>query len=158
LRYPHDDLTDAMGEDREDLQYPKVTDFDTFTQHVKQRDGLTSMEAMTRARKENPELFRRSQGSTTTLTTKRAASPSYESLVAEQIAKGCSPNLAAQRVAQAHGYPAVYNRSRISKSEVLADGFAKRAEDLAYEEGLSLCDAMRKLRLSNPRKFERMQG
>jgi hypothetical protein len=130
LRYPTDDLTDAMGENRDDLQYPKTTDFETFTAHVKQRDGLTAMEAQTKARKENPELFRRSQGSTTTLTTKRAPSGRFESLVADEIRKGCSPTLAKQRVINLYGSTA---GSPASSTMRKAESAQSRLQERAYE-------------------------
>jgi hypothetical protein len=44
----------------------------------------------------------------------KSAPTSYEDLVSEQIAKGCSYEIAQQRVAQAHGFRAL--DTRIMKS------------------------------------------
>jgi hypothetical protein len=86
---------------------------------------------------------------------KGAASTTYEDLVSEQIAKGCSYELAQQRVAQAHGYEATRNTMYKGESR-LADRFQKRIDDL-IAEGYSGEDACRLIRKSDPVLFRAMQ-
>ena len=85
----------------------------------------------------------------------KSAPTSYEDLVGEQIAKGCSYELAQQRVAQAHGFRAM--DTRIMKSSNLAPRFNRIAKSIADELGCELTEACQIARLENPTLFKALQ-
>jgi hypothetical protein len=85
-----------------------------------------------------------------------AKSGTWEDLVGSEMRKGCNAEVAAQRVAQQHGFPALHNR-RIAKAEATADDFQKEAEFVAERDGISRTAALRKLRLENPHYFAQMR-
>ena len=86
---------------------------------------------------------------------KNSGSETFESLVSEQMAKGCSYELAQTRVANLHGYEAMSNTMYKGESR-LADRFQKRVDDLV-NEGYSGEDACRIIRKADPLLFRAMQ-
>jgi hypothetical protein len=155
LHYPEDDLTDAMGANRQ-VEQPEIsfhaggrTRFDDHVDEVKSRDGVSHLEAMRRARRERPGLFRSSQGRATIT---KSSSSTYESLVAEQMAKGCNEEVASQRVMQQYGAAAF--ASSPSPFAKRAESAESRLQDRAYEiagaTGLPMEVALRKARLEQP--------
>jgi hypothetical protein len=143
--------------------------FISRVEHIADRDGVSKTEATTRARREFPETYtdfqdhlsRRSnqpqqmvRGYHGTHVGKAAAS-SYEELVSAEIRKGCSMEIASQRVAQAHGFRAL--DSRIMKSSNLAARFQKRVDRIAEELGCDLTEACQIARRADPLLFKAMQ-
>jgi hypothetical protein len=141
--------------------------FESRIERIRSRDGVSKTEAMSRARVEHPVLFAEYQDHLARRSTSqqhvtrgwdqvgKRGSETFESLVSEQIAKGCSPSLAAQRVANLHGYEAMRNSMYKGESR-LADRFQKRVDRL-IEEGYSGTDACQIVRQSDPLLFKAMQ-
>ena len=85
----------------------------------------------------------------------------FEDLVNEQMAKGCSAEVASQRVMQLYGAAALENRA-MSKREATAtlaeDRLVKAAADIWEDNvGLDRCEALRAARKSNPGLYRRMR-
>ena len=157
LHYPEDDLTDAMNQNRQREQ-PEIsrhaggrTRFDDHVDHVKGRDGCSHLEAMSRARREKPGLFRASQGYSNGPVSKHAP-PTWESLVQAEMAKGCNAEIAGQRVLQREGSAALRSTSPFAKSEetTCAARLQKRAEEISFDTGCDMTVALRKARLERP--------
>jgi hypothetical protein len=135
--------------------------------HIRDRDGVSRTEAMSRARQEFPETYTDYQDHLSRRSTGRqhmvrghnligkSASTSYEALVAEQIAKGCNAEIAAQRVCQMYGFRAL--DSQIYKGQNIMDRWQAKVEKLADDYGLSLDDACRELRRADPLLFKALQ-
>jgi hypothetical protein len=144
---------------------PSKTSFDDRVDMVMARDQVTRSSAMTRARNEFPADYQRHQaslvaGSTRDSHARRSASQAtkaaptfYEDLVAEQMAKGCNYEMAAQRVCQAHGYDAFNNRMLAKGSQDIEARFRKIVKSLAYEHDLGLEEATRLARKRNPHLY-----
>jgi hypothetical protein len=143
--------------------------FDSRVEHIKQRDGVSKTEAMSRARVEHPVLYSEYQNWLADRSTSRqhmtrghnligkGASTTYEDLVSEQIAKGCSPELAAQRVVQLHGYEAMRNRMFTKTAEDITKRFQREVEKIMYEDGCDATEATRLARIENPTLFKALQ-
>jgi hypothetical protein len=86
---------------------------------------------------------------------KNSGSETFESLVSEQMVKGCNMEVASQRVAQLHGYEATRNSMYKGESK-LSDRFQKRVDAL-IAEGYSGEDACRIIRKADPTLFRAMQ-
>jgi len=142
--------------------------FEARVDYIKDRDGISRTQAMSRARTEFPTTYVSYQRHLASRTTrqqhmvrgwdkvgKSSASTTYEDLVSDQIAKGCSYELAQQRVAQAHGFRAL--DTRIMKSSNLADRFQRIVKRIADEDCCSLEEATRQARYENPTLFKALQ-
>jgi hypothetical protein len=135
---------------------------------IQDRESVGRDVAMTRARQRHPELYTSFQRHTAAQSTKdqaatrgfdraigKRAPDTYQDLVATEIRKGCSYELAQQRVAQAHGFRAFDHDLRKAESK-LADRFQKRVDDLV-NEGFSGEEACRIIRKADPLLFKAMQ-
>jgi hypothetical protein len=132
--------------------------FISRAEHIRRRDGVSRAESLTRGRQEFPETYTDYQDHLSRRSTSRQhmvrgwnkvgkAAPSFESLVNEQLAKGC-PNyeVAAQRVLTLHGADAWRNRSGINKAAAdLTERFQKRVDALIDEgySGTEACQIVR---------------
>jgi hypothetical protein len=153
LSYPEDDLTDAMGEDRqaEHLQvtwHGGRTKFDDRVDQVAHRDGVPKTVAMQRARKEFGADFIASQRQPIAKLAPQQQL-SHEEAVAEEIAKGFSRTLAEQRVLDQYGN--TLPRLRFAKAEaVLAaeinDCMTQEVEQVMRMEKCDRTEAMRRVR------------
>ncbi len=141
-----DDDEDAEGdedgdEDEDEVRKaapPLTHKFETAVSRIAHRDGCSKAAAMATARRENPTLFGDYQQSglvgnaansgqpLTTFDMEKSAL-SFGDLVAAEIRKGCSPVVAAQRVAYAHPELA---RSAITKAAGRAEFMAKCDETM----------------------------
>jgi hypothetical protein len=144
--------------------------FESRVDHIQHRDGISKHLAMSRARVEHPvaytdyqdHLARRSTSQQHmvrghNLIAKSAASTTYEDLVSEQIAKGCSPELAAQRVVNLHGYRALDTRMFTETAEDITKRFQREVEKIMYEDGCDATEATRLARIENPTLFKALQ-
>jgi hypothetical protein len=130
--------------------------FEALTEKLANDQGIPKSEAMSLARSQYPDVYAHYVGSATF----KAAPTTFEGLVAEQMAKGCTREVAAQRVAQLHGYAALDHRD-MSKREAVAtlaeDELLKRAGTLLEDDpALSRTDALRKARQDHPSLYRRM--
>jgi hypothetical protein len=165
LSYPEDDLTDAMGEDRQ-AENPQVTwhggrtRFDDRVDQVARRDGVPKTVAMQRARKEFGPDYEASQRQPISAA-KRAPEPlTDESAVAAQISKGCSDIVAAQRVLAQYGN--TLPRSDFAKSATavaaeVQNRMASEIEQCMRLEKVDRTTAMRKVRLRHPELYDAYQ-
>ncbi len=149
-------MADAMGEHRQREQ-PEVTRhasgrtrFDDHVDDIKERDGVSHLEAMSRARKERPGLFRDSQGLGQVY---KNAPSSYEDMVSnEMITKGVVRQVAEQRLINTYGsalpLPAVATLSK--RAESAECRLQHRAYEIADATGLPMEVALRKARQERP--------
>jgi hypothetical protein len=135
----------------------RPTHFDRIVRHIKQRDSVSSHEAMTRARIERPRAYRafqraHAESPTSEQWTRRGyrgsyfgkgAASSYEALVSEQMAKGVNMEVAGQRVAQAHGFRAFDNQ--MFKGETVVGHFERKVNALIRKgyDGTTACRLVR---------------
>jgi hypothetical protein len=149
---------------------PSRTAFDQKVDEVMARDGTSRHIAMATARNEFPREFtahqnslsegptrnqhaRRSSGQAT-----KSAPTYYEDLVAEQMAKGCSMEMAKVRVALLHGYDAQRMPSLMRKGADLGERFQRIVKRLAFENDISMEDATRLARHRNPHLYKAMNS
>jgi hypothetical protein len=137
--------------------------FDARVDLVAERDGVSRNEAMSRARQEFPESYadyqmwlaeqptnqqhiRRSWGNDSRAA--KGAATTYEDLVAQEMRKGCNYEIAGQRVMQTHGSAALRSRALGPRSDParITKRLTQRIDELRAD-GLSGCEALRKLRL-----------
>jgi hypothetical protein len=132
--------------------------FEAMVERISNDKGIPKSEAMARARQQYPELYRNYVGSADYL---KAAPGSFEALVSEQMAKGCSTyEQAAQRVVQQHGYRAFDSRDmskREAVSVVAESELMSKANDIWRDDPtLTRTDALRAARQDHPALYKRM--
>jgi hypothetical protein len=149
----------------------KQSKFEALVDHVAQRDNVPKHIAMQTARHQYPQSYTTYQRQLSDRSSRRqamargyhlmaaksAASTTYEDLVSEQIAKGCSPELAAQRVVQLHGNRALDTRMFTKTAEDITKRFQREVEKIMYEDGCDATEATRLARIENPLLFKAMQ-
>jgi hypothetical protein len=119
---------------------------------IKQTHGIPATTAMAYARQQDPTGYAAFQGRNGV---SKAAPSTFEGLVQEQMMKGCTREVAAQRVANLHGYPVLRNRS-LSKGEatsVLAENQLLQKAESIFQEGGDRCEALRRARKASPRLY-----
>src|SRR5215212_1516165 len=112
-----------------------VLEFDDTVASIRSRDSCSRVQAMAKARRENPEGF-----------AAYAHGPigeDFATLVEKEIRKGCAPNVAAQRVALQH--PAVATEIGKGVSVAMTD-FALAVDRTVIEKKLSRTAAMSEVR------------
>jgi hypothetical protein len=124
----------------------KATKFQSMVDLTAREQGVSKTEAARRVRQEYPDIAHGYDDLT---------SKSYNSLVQAEIAKGCSPVVAAQRVC--HLYPDAA-QSAISKSaDSDAARFMKVVIDIMQRDRCSRTEAMTKARREDPARFAKYQ-
>ena len=155
----------------------KLHRFISRANFIKERDGISRAESLTRARQEHPTLYTDYQRHLASRTTRqqhmvrgwdkvgKAAPDTFEDLVATEIRKGCPPDgrVAAQRVAQQFGFRC-FDHELFKGESKLTERFEKRVNAL-IAEGYTGEDACRLVRQADPllykamcRSFERLRG
>jgi hypothetical protein len=149
---------------------PTKTAFDGKVDAVMARDGTSRHIAMATARNEFPREFTDHQNSLSSAPTRsqharrssgqatKSAPTYYEDLVAEQMSKGCTMEMAKVRVAQLHGYDAQRMPSLMRKGADLSDRFDRIVKNIASSEYLPLEEATREARLRNPALYKAMRS
>jgi hypothetical protein len=125
--------------------------FERLINDIKNERGVPGSQAAHIARSEFPDVFREYQDSKKPIFGKRAPD-----LVGAEMAKGCTREVAMQRVAQLHGYPA-FAGTLAKAADAEADFIAAAAEMQERDPSLDACSALRKARLSNPALYKRLQ-
>jgi hypothetical protein len=122
--------------------------FEALTDKIKNDQGCPQSEAMAIARQQFPDVYRSFQRfSNSDSTAKRAPS-----LVEAEMMKGCSREVALQRVAQLHGFRAFDTPDRLNKRADDAEyDLITKANEVWADSDLSRCEALRETRLANPR-------
>ena len=81
----------------------------------------------------------------------KRSQPSFEDMVSAEMAKGCTQEVAAQRVVNAHGYKALAKRTNFAKGvQSVQDTFHDAAAEIYQNEGLSGCELARWIRAPCP--------
>jgi hypothetical protein len=123
----------------------RVTDFEQTVAEIQKRDACTATEAMAKARKENAAGFANYQANET--------NADFDSLVAAEIAKGCAPSVAAQRVGLKYPNAAA---AMIAKKD--KHPFEKLVDAIMEQDGVTRSVAMSRARKQEPVKFAHYQG
>jgi hypothetical protein len=147
--------------------------FTALSEKIAREENVSKTEAQSRARTRFPDVYRSYQdylaGSSAQeqQSSRNAYRASYskrapvtaEDYIAAEIRKGFSPEMAAQRVAQLHGFRAFDRVDAITKrSNDTAAMFEWTAEHHWCDDAsLSRTDALRKARLENRKLFRRYQ-
>jgi hypothetical protein len=141
--------------------------FDDKIDFVKDRDGVTKSVAMQRARLEFPDTWQAYQASLAgssaqeqyaaragrgTTVGKRAPS-----LIEAEMMKGCSREVAAQRVAQQHGFRAFDQSTSIRKRADLTYEFQSRVDEIMRKDRVDACEATRRARQEDWELYAAMQ-
>jgi hypothetical protein len=133
---------DDEDDDEEDSKVKKRHRFEAFVDRIAREEKVPRTTAMTRARQQYPELYASYQR-------ERNVSKSYADLVQAEISKGCSPVVAAQRVAML--YP---DAARASMAKARHDV----ADFMEAEHNCPRTVAMSEIRKRYPDAFERLQN
>jgi hypothetical protein len=150
---------------------PARTSFDEHVDAIVERDGISRMLALSRARIEqaaayrafqqfsseeptSAQAMRRDRGITT-----KAAPPTWEDHIATELAKG-APNeeVAGQRVLQQHGSSALRHRMIQKRGPSVSRTFAKAATEIMYADGVDRCEALRRLRKERPDWYDALNA
>jgi hypothetical protein len=144
-----DELPDLPDPNEPDDQQPnknKTHKFQTVTARIAAARNLPKAQAQVVARLENPELYADYQRS--------GVAKSYNDLVAAEIAKGCNPTVARQRVDYAYPQAA---RASIAKS-ASASEFMASVDEIKKAHNCSRTEAMALARREHPEEFARFQN
>jgi hypothetical protein len=130
--------------------------FEALVEKIKNEQGIPASQAMALARQQYPEIYAHYVGSAGSYF--KAAPGSFERLVNEELAKGCSTfEQAAQRTVQKFGYRALDHRdmSKREATSVLAEGelIAKAQAIWEDDPAISRTAALRMARLASPRLY-----
>jgi hypothetical protein len=124
---------------------------------IKNEHGIPATQAMAYARQKDPTGYAAFQGRPVT----KRAPVTFEDLVNEQMMKGCSHEVAAQRVMQMHGAAALQHRAmskRAAIAEVAENELIAKAQSVWEDDGtLDRCGALRAARKAHPRLFKAMR-
>jgi hypothetical protein len=184
-RFIHDHKNMQASVSRQHPASPRFTDatsatgartrhkFDAMVDHVKERDGVSRNEAMTRARQEFPRVYQSfqehlaseptvsqhlSRGGGRNQVGKRAVGTTFEQMVSAEMRKGVTAEIAAQRVCQLHGFRALDARSTIAKSaDRIGDRFQEEVYKIADETGCDLTEASQIARRQHPELYKVLQ-
>ena len=132
--------------------------FVALTEKIANDQGIPKSQAMALARQQFPDVFNAYVGSAGSYL--KRAPVTFENHVAAEMAKGCSREVAAQRVAQLRGFPALDHRDltkREATSIVAENELMKAAQRTWENSGLDRCGSLREARKSNPGLYRRMQ-
>jgi hypothetical protein len=153
------------------VSQPQRHKFDARVEYIADRDSCSKTEAMSRARQEYPETYSNYQQHLARQRTSaqhvvrgghfigKRTPTTYEDLVSAEIRKGCSHEIAGQRVAQQHGFAAMRTRSTFAKAaDTISDRFNKRVDQIAFEDGCGLDEATRRARIENPRLYAALRS
>jgi hypothetical protein len=110
------------------------------------------------ARQHYPDVYRSYQGHTNNSDTSKRAPTSFDDLVAQEMKKGVTAEIAGQRIAQLHGFRAFDHGSRITKrrGDLLYE-FQKRVDEIMYADGVDATEATRRARQEDARLFSALQ-
>jgi hypothetical protein len=149
-----DDWSEHADAERNKKKVAKRHKFEAMTDKISREDGVSTTEAMSRARKLYPDLHASFQqynpANPDAYSPRMNAQKSYRTLVNEEIAKGCSPVVAGQRVMQLHGIGANSN-GRITK----ADNAMAEFNDLVSEyQAIHGCDRLTAMTATRKRYAE----
>jgi hypothetical protein len=134
-------------DDEPDGKVKKRHRFEAFVDRIAREEKVPRTTAMTRARQQYPELY-------ASYVRERNVSKSYADLVQAEISRGCSPVVAAQRVAILNPDAA---RVSIAKARDEAADFMERVGSYHVEHGCARTVAMSEIRKRYPDAFERLQ-
>jgi hypothetical protein len=131
--------------------------FEALVTHVQNTEGIPKSQAMALARTRYPDIYRSYLEGTNGNSVNKRGPTSYEDLVATEIRKGFSHEIASQRVAQQYGFRGFDHSASFAKAENVSDAFHGTAQDIYLDEGCSRVEALRKARKLNPAMFKALQ-
>jgi hypothetical protein len=145
-----DNGVDDDEDDDEDLdKIAKATKFQAMARKIAVDEGLPKAEAMTQARLRYPDLYAGFK------TIDDVTAKSYRSLVQQEIRKGCSADVAAQRVSYAHPDLA---RQTMAKAAASPVEFMAKVDETMQASGCSRTTAMQQVRKQQPELFRKFQN
>jgi hypothetical protein len=162
--------TYALGAPSPANQTAKTHKFDRLVENIQERDNCSKNEAMSRARREFPDVYTAFQdfvasSPTSEQATRRAGrgvgkrmSDTFEDLVATEMKKGCSWRTAEQRVINVHGSAALNHRMIKRAGPSVATEFTKRANAILEADGVDRCEALRRLRKEKPYLYDALNN
>jgi hypothetical protein len=145
------DITKSTGDD-DDLNAE-------LNQLTAQVDELTTVleKSMEKARSRQPDPLAEDWRNDTLdfATINKGNGSDFEAMCNIEIAKGCPPSVAAQRVLNKYGSDIPY--SRIAKAEASTLDFMEMVEGVMLEKRCSRSEAMKVTRLRHPNLYQRFQ-
>jgi hypothetical protein len=144
--------------------------FESRVEHIRDRDGVSKTEAMSRARVEHPVLYTEYQNFLADRSTSRQhmtrghnfigkSGSSFEEMVSDQmIRKGVTAEVGAQRIANLYGYPGTRdNRMYKSTGDTIVKRFQAEVAKIMDEDGCDATEATRLARIENLVLFKALQ-
>jgi hypothetical protein len=123
--------------------------FEALVSKIVNEHGIPASQAQAYVRTNYPQIYESYQAFSTA---KRAPD-----LVEIEMAKGCSREVAAQRVAQLHGFRAFDQSTSIRKRADLTYTFQSRVDEIMRKDRVDACEATRRARQEDPHLFLEMQ-
>jgi hypothetical protein len=147
------DPANRPGARKESTHSQSKHKFEALVSKIVNEHGIPASQAQAYVRVQYPDLYHSFQQFTPASTAKRAPD-----LVEAEMAKGCTREVAAQRVAQLHGFPGFANPTRIEKRRAdLVWEFQKRVDEVKRDDRVDAAEATRRVRLEDPPLFAAMQ-
>lgn len=158
-----EDNGDNLDDDDEEDQIGKAAPphhhkFESVSQRIAAERKLPLTAAAQAARVENPVLFRdyQSSGLQNNAANSGQQLTTYEKMVQQEIRKGCSANVARQRVSYAH--PALARHQTIAKAAASPAEFMGRVDQVMQARDCSRTAAMQTVRKQFPELFRKFQN
>jgi hypothetical protein len=121
-----------------------AVDFNTLVDAAQLRDGSTRTEALTKARRENPDAFAAYRDGAI-----EKADSDFDVLVKTEMRRHCLPyGVAAQRVVSRYGV--LPNAAHVEKRNASGAKFEDIVQKIARDEGCSQVEALTKARKQDP--------
>jgi hypothetical protein len=147
------DRTNRPGALSTSTHPPNRHKFESVVDKLKNDNAIPKSQAMAMARMQFPDLYASYQDHTNGSTSKREPD-----LVEIEMRKGCTREVAMQRLAQQHGFGMFDQPSRIQKrrGDLLYE-FQKRVTEVMDQDGCDAAEATRRVRKEDPRLYAAMQ-
>jgi hypothetical protein len=142
------------------VQEPVRTKFDALVEHIRRDEGVSKTSAMTLARQRYPRIYESHQRANAASSTSaqhaarsgygvaKRLTPTYESAVAAEMAKGCVYQVAAQRVTNMYGNALPHALGKRSDPARITKALDARIDELVADTGCDRTVALRALRKS----------
>jgi hypothetical protein len=153
--------TDRPGTVASSRHPPNRHKFEALSAKIANEEGMPKSQAQSQARRRYPTVYQSYQRHQQPLAGSvfKSSAPTFDDLVASEMAKGVNAEVAGQRVLQLHGADALRHRTIAKRAADIEDTFAKRAEAIwSGDPDLDRCSALRKLRQENPALYKALQA
>jgi hypothetical protein len=130
--------------------------FEAHVERLQNEEGLPKSEAMSQARMRFPDVYRSYQRHTGDSKFGKSSASTFDRLVAAEMAKGVSEEIAKVRVVQLYGGEVLRDASSMTKGDDALYALEKRAAEIADYYGCEMTEALRQARQERPSLHKRL--